>query len=80
MKYIKEIGIFVVIVLLFFVLGKVTELGVISQDFLAIAKGIPIVLGVVAALALARVLWDKPIGKVAIIVIGIIVLIAVNFL
>ena len=80
MKYIKEVAILVVIVLLFFVLGIVTKLGVISQDFQAIAKGIPSVLGVVAALALASVLWDKPIGKVAIIVICIIVLIAVNFL
>ena len=74
MKYIKEVAILVVIVLLFFVLGIVTKLGVISQDFQAIAKGIPSVLGVVAALALASVLWDKPIGKVAIIVICIIVL------
>ena len=74
LKNIKEIIIIVVIVIIFLILAIVNKIfggepGLLSQILAAIAKGIPIMLGAVIALALMRGVWKHPAGKVVIVLV-----------
>ena len=80
LKYIKEVLIWVIIIIVCVLLGNITKIlggkpGVFSQDLVAIAKGIPMVLGAVTVLAVMAGVWKHPIGKVVIAVAVIIIVI-----
>ena len=81
LKYIKEIIILVVILIICVILGNITRIfggrpGLFSQDLVAIGKGIPIMLGAVIALAALATLWKHPAGKVVIVLVVAIIIIA----
>ena len=81
LKYFKEALILVVIIIVCVILGNIIRIfggkpGVFSQDLVAIGKGIPIMLGMVAALAVLATLWKHPAGKAIIILIVAIIIIA----
>jgi len=84
-KYLHEIIVIVIIIVTCLVLGNITTIfggspGVFSQDLVAIAKGIPLMLGLIGGLALLTYLWSRPAGKVLIAVIAIaVVIIAIIF-
>ena len=75
-----EIIVIIFIVGVCLVLGNITSIfggspGVFSQDLVAIAKGIPLALGLIGGLALLTYLWSRPAGKVLIPVIAIAIVI-----
>lgn len=75
-----EIIVIVIIIAACLILGNITTIfggspGVFSQDLVAIAKGIPLALGLIGGLALLTYLWSRPAGKVLIAVIAIAVVI-----
>ena len=75
-----EIIVIIFIIGVCLVLGNITSIfggspGVFSQDLVAIAKGIPLALGLIGGLALLTYLWSRPAGKVLIVVIAIAVVI-----
>ena len=81
LKNIKEILILVVIIIFCIIMGNVTRIfggkpGVFSQNLAAIGKGIPIMLGAIVALALMRGVWKHPAGKVVIVLVVAIIIIA----
>lgn len=85
LKYIKEILIIAIIIIFFAVLGIVTGIfggkpGVFSQDLVAIAKGIPIMLGAIAALAVMAGVWKHPAGKVVIVLVVVAIIIIATFI
>ena len=75
-----EIIVIIIIIVVCLVLGDITSIfggspGVFSQDLVAIAKGIPLALGLIGGLALLTYLWSRPAGKVLIPVIAIAIVI-----
>ena len=79
-KHLYEIIVIVIIIIACLVLGNITTIfggspGFFSQDLVAIAKGIPLALGLIGGLALLTYLWSRPAGKVLIAVIAIAVVI-----
>ena len=75
-----EIIVIIFIIGVCLVLGNITSIfggspGVFSQDLVAIAKGIPLALGLIGGLALLTYLWSRPAGKVLIPVIAIAIVI-----
>ena len=79
-KHLYEIIVIIFIIGVCLVLGNITSIfggspGVFSQDLVAIAKGIPLALGLIGGLALLTYLWSRPAGKVLIVVIAIAVVI-----
>lgn len=75
-----EIIVIIFIIVVCLVLGNITSIfggspGVFSQDLVAIAKGIPLALGLIGGLALLTYLWSRPAGKVLIPVIAIAIVI-----
>lgn len=80
LKYLYELFVIIIIIVACLVLGNITSIfggspGVFSQDLVAIAKGIPLMLGLIGGLALLTYLWSRPAGKVLIVVIAIAVVI-----
>lgn len=74
LKYFKEALILVVIIIVCVILGNIIGIfggrpGLFSKDLVAIGKGIPIMLGMVAALAILATLWKHPAGKVVIVLV-----------
>ena len=80
LRNLYEIIVIVIIIAACLILGNITTIfggspGVFSQDLVAIAKGIPLALGLIGGLALLTYLWSRPAGKVLIAVIAIAVVI-----
>ena len=84
-KHLYEIIVIIFIIGVCLVLGNITSIfgvspGVFSQDLVAIAKGIPLALGLIGGLALLTYLWSRPAGRVvAVLVIVAIIVISIIF-
>lgn len=84
-KHLYEIIVIVIIIVTCLVLGNITTIfggspGFFSQDLVAIAKGIPLTLGLIGGLALLTYLWSRPAGRVvAVLVIVAIIVISIIF-